>query len=46
MDVVGVGGGSLLVLIIEASHPLHTHTIGLLNTYIKCFVTCHRGYRS
>jgi hypothetical protein len=25
VDVVGVGGGSLLVLMIEASQPLHTH---------------------
>ena len=25
MDVVGIGGGSLLVLLIEVPHPLHTH---------------------
>ena len=25
MDVVGIGGGSLLVLLIKVPHPLHTH---------------------
>ena len=26
MDLLGVGGGYLLVLMIEAPHPLHTHS--------------------
>jgi hypothetical protein len=26
VDVVGIGGGSLLVLMIETPHPFHTHT--------------------
>ena len=26
MDVVGIGGGSLLVLMIEAPNSLHTHS--------------------
>ena len=26
MDVVGIGGGSLLVLMIDTPHPVHTHS--------------------
>jgi hypothetical protein len=35
VDVVGVAGGSLLVYIIEAPHPLHTHRRSTLYI-IKC----------
>jgi hypothetical protein len=34
VDVVGIGGGYLLVLTIEASHPLHTHGRSSLYIYI------------
>jgi hypothetical protein len=33
VDVVCVGGGYLLVLTIEASHPLHTHSRSSLYIY-------------
>ncbi len=33
MDVVGIGGGSLLVLMIETPHPFHTHTRSSLYIY-------------
>ena len=33
MDVVGIGGGSLLVLMIEAPHSLHTHSRSSLYIY-------------
>jgi hypothetical protein len=34
VDVVGIGGGYLLVLTIESSHPLHTHRRSSLYIYI------------
>jgi hypothetical protein len=34
VDVVGIGGRYLLVLTIEASHPLHTHSRSSLYIYI------------
>jgi len=33
VDVVGIGGGSLLVLMIEAPHSLHTHSRSSLYIY-------------
>jgi hypothetical protein len=33
VDVVGIGGGSLLVLLIEASNPPHTHSRSSLYIY-------------
>jgi hypothetical protein len=33
VDVVGVGGGTLLVLMIEASHPLYTRIRSSLYIY-------------
>ena len=33
MDVVGIGGGSLLVLLIEVPHTLHTHSRSSLYIY-------------
>jgi hypothetical protein len=37
VDVVGVGGGSLLVHIIEAPHSFHTHIRSTLSIYNKMF---------
>ena len=34
MDVVGIGGGFLLVLMIETPHPLHTHISSFIYIYI------------
>jgi hypothetical protein len=33
VDLLGVGGGSLLVLMIEVPHPLHTHSRSALYIY-------------
>ena len=33
MDVVGIGGGSLFVLMIETPHTLHTHSRSSLYIY-------------
>ena len=33
VDVVGIGGGSLFVLMIETPHPLHTHSRSSLYIY-------------
>jgi hypothetical protein len=42
VDLLGVGGGSLLVLMIEAPHPFILIS-DLLYTYIKCFSTLNCG---
>jgi hypothetical protein len=36
VDLLGVGSGYLLVLTIEASHPLHTHSRSSLYIYNVC----------
>jgi hypothetical protein len=44
VDVVGIEGGSLLVLMLEALHSLHTHSRrGLFNK--MQFSTCYSGYK-
>jgi hypothetical protein len=43
VDIVGVAGGSLLVLMFEAPHSLHTHIRSTLYIYIKYFSTTVAG---
>jgi hypothetical protein len=33
VDFVGIGGGSLLVLMIDTPHPVHTHSRSSLYIY-------------
>jgi hypothetical protein len=43
--VVGIGGGFLLVLMIETPHSLHTHSRSSSYIY-KAISTCYSGYSS
>jgi len=43
VDVVGIGGGYLLVLMIETPRPVHTHGRSSF-IYINGFSTLNSGY--